>query len=186
MSKTIKSPKGPSKRKWTPAEDEQLTSIINWHGAFNWQGIALHLKNRTGKQCRERWVTFLSPDIKKDKWTKEEDEIIKMKHKTLGNKWALIAKVLPGRSSIAIKNRFKSLQRTIEDQEQNEQELTRRFDSLERSTNNNHTDPPSPIPMSLEVPGADISFLLHQTHLSPRTLAQEGFLPMVDRIRLFN
>ena len=102
---------GKMKMKWTPEEDRILYNIIRWHGACHWDGIALHLKGRNGKQCRERWVTALSPYIRRDEWTAEEDKILlAMQHK-LGNQWATIMKYLPGRSSIALKNRFKSLVR---------------------------------------------------------------------------
>ena len=102
---------GKMKMKWKPHEDKILTEIISWHGAGHWDSIAIHLPGRSGKQCRERWITFLSPDVKRDEWTKEEDDIlVKMQHQ-YGNQWALIAKFLPGRSSISIKNRFKSLLR---------------------------------------------------------------------------
>ena len=99
------------KMKWTPEEDQLLSEIISWHGASKWDRIAEHIKGRTGKQCRERWITALSPLVSKEDWTKEEDEILLNMQSKLGNQWATIAKVLPGRSSISAKNRFKSLAR---------------------------------------------------------------------------
>jgi hypothetical protein len=80
----------------------------------SWVKIAMQLPLRNPKQCRDRYVLHLSPSIKKDKWTAEEDALIIQLYNTYGSKWAYIASQMPGRSDNAIKNRFNGfLQRQL-------------------------------------------------------------------------
>ncbi|KAF8114321.1 hypothetical protein N665_0039s0085 [Sinapis alba] len=96
---------GLKKGAWTPEEDQKLISYVNRHGEGGWRTLPekAGLK-RCGKSCRLRWANYLRPDIKRGEFTEDEERSIISLHALHGNKWAAIARGLPGRTDNEIKN----------------------------------------------------------------------------------
>ncbi|KAK8882705.1 hypothetical protein M9Y10_045346 [Tritrichomonas musculus] len=94
------------KKKFSPQEDALLIKLVEKHGACKWDTIALSMNGRKGRQCRDRYMNYLNPAVKRDEWTLEEDILLTEKVKEHGPKWAKISKFFEGRTGPALKNRW--------------------------------------------------------------------------------
>lgn len=113
MEKRIKSS---HRGQFTPMEDEKLIKLVERYGPKNWIKIGNKMRTRNGRSCRDRYQNYLRPGCLNKVWEEQEDEILMDLYRALGNQWAEIARMLPGRTGSSVKNRCKNiLKRKIED-----------------------------------------------------------------------
>lgn len=97
--------------KFTREEDKELISLVDEYGDDQWMLIASMMENRNPRQCKERYLTYLSPKISKNQWSEEEDALLLKKYEQYGSKWVRISKCIPERTDAMCKNRFAVLKR---------------------------------------------------------------------------
>ena len=94
--------------RWTPDEDNMILALVQANGR-KWSLCAAELEGRTGSQVRERYLNHLDPRLTPlEPWSEADDNaLIGFVHKW-GKKWVKIAPHMHGRSTMALRNRWKS------------------------------------------------------------------------------
>lgn len=98
---------------FTPEEDELITKLVGRLGTNNWNSLAGFIANRTARQIRERWYAYLSPDINRDPWSVEEDQLLLDLIINHGTKWSEFIKYFQGRTVNSMKNRYNTVIRRV-------------------------------------------------------------------------
>lgn len=103
-------------RNFDHKEDELLLEMVKKYGTDSWPSVAAaFMGTRNARQCRNRYMNFLAPELNKDPWTPEEDELLKKQYEEIGPRWAVLRTFFPGRTDLNIKNRFGFLTRNRAD-----------------------------------------------------------------------
>ncbi|NXT75375.1 SNPC4 protein, partial [Zapornia atra] len=96
--------KGP----WTPEEDALLLAAVKKYGERDWYKIRLEVPGRSDAQCRDRYLKALHCDVKKGKWSLEEEEqLIELVQKHGLGHWSKIASELPHRTGSQCLSKWK-------------------------------------------------------------------------------
>jgi len=111
---------------WTKEEDAILLNMVqSMRMPMKWSIVAQSMPDRTGKQCRERYVNHLNPRLKNAEWSPNEDATIFHLYNSVGSQWAKMSKMIPGRTDNGIKNRFHNLRRQLEREDEHRLRLSK-------------------------------------------------------------
>ncbi|NWW81348.1 SNPC4 protein, partial [Climacteris rufus] len=96
--------KGP----WTPEEDAMLVAAVEKYGERDWYKIRTEVPGRSDAQCRDRYLKALHWDVKKGRWSLEEEEqLIELVQKHGLGHWSKIASELPHRTDSQCLSKWK-------------------------------------------------------------------------------
>lgn len=115
------------KKPFSFEEDELLLSLVNSLGdKKDWILISFYMKKfnyeRSSRQCRDRYVHYLDPKIINNvPWSPEDDNLLIKTVEKQGKKWKILEKTFPGRSEVALRNRYHLLLRKMVKSKQNKE-----------------------------------------------------------------
>lgn len=96
---------------FTIHEDNILRNLVHKYGTSNWNAISREMPGRNPRQCKDRWLNYLSPDIVNGPWSVEEEQELINKYEMYGPSWKLISTFFPTRTDINIKSRWNLIKR---------------------------------------------------------------------------
>jgi hypothetical protein len=102
------------RRFFSPEDDQMLRRLKEESLSVTWGQIADRMPGFNVRQIRERWCNYLSPELKKNGWTEDEDRELMRLYAEVGPRWGIIGGRMGNRSAPDIKNRFQSVHNRTE------------------------------------------------------------------------
>jgi hypothetical protein len=94
------------KRIFTEEEDAIIRHYYEDLNIKDWKIISTYLKNRTSKNCRDRYQNYLDPKIMNKPFSLEDEELLIELVAKYGKKWKTIASQMNNRSADSVKNKW--------------------------------------------------------------------------------
>ena len=117
-------------------ENNFIIELVKQFGE-DWNEISKKLPGRTPKQIKDRYINYLRDGLKKEPWTKQEEQIILSMYQAIGPRWSRMMCNLPGRSGNDIKNRwYKHITKKTRKKNLNNSSFTQNIKESSNITNN--------------------------------------------------
>ncbi|KAK8878444.1 hypothetical protein M9Y10_005217 [Tritrichomonas musculus] len=98
------------RHKFTSEEDEKITRLVEEHGR-DWRLVANEIPGLNSRQCRERYVFYLDPNIANQEWSEDDMQKLIELVQEYGKTWTKITQFFPNRSVINVKNQWQKMMR---------------------------------------------------------------------------
>jgi hypothetical protein len=92
-------------KKWTKEEDEELKKICQSKLKIDMQSVRKNFKGKSKSDCLSR-ISKIGADLKKGRWTREEDQQILRLISKHGKKWSKLGEEMKSRSGKQIRDRY--------------------------------------------------------------------------------
>lgn len=97
------------KRPWSQDEDDILKRAVHTYHGRNWKQVAELLPGRTHSQAAHRWQKVLDPKLRKGPWTMEEDDLLQLAVKEIGEgRWSRVAEQVGSRNGKQCRERWRN------------------------------------------------------------------------------
>ena len=94
---------------WTVADDKHLMDAVMIYGDASFADLSYYLGDKNSDQCLQRWRYSICPQIKRGKWTQEEDGEIMAIISEHGYDWQKIKDVQKQRTRSQVRERVRIL-----------------------------------------------------------------------------
>jgi hypothetical protein len=98
------------KGRWSPEEDRRLLDLVEAYRLgdddVNWVRVTSKMTDRTPTQCIHRYYKNLDPQIRRGRWTQDEDDLLRLGVFLHGRDWYLVCRWVPKRTDMQCRERW--------------------------------------------------------------------------------